>query len=105
MKYIVQFALVLLISFFTAIFGDDENAERIINAVSKIHSSDMKKIHIKQLDGGLTNVNYKVTFESATYFVRCGTSQNQLLDLNLENEWFCSSMASEAKLAPKIIYF
>lgn len=85
--------------------AQEKNLDKVFRVISQLPNFQADRALISRLNGGLTNDNYKVSFGATSYFVRCNCGQNQLLESSLEREWICASLAAEAELAPKIIYY
>ena len=76
----------------------------IDEVVTKIPEWNGKNISITPLSGGLTNSNFKVDVDGASYFVRVPGASTELLAIDRNNEYHNSKVASEAGVAPKILY-
>jgi thiamine kinase-like enzyme len=76
----------------------------IEEAVSKVDDWKGRNISIHPLSGGLTNTNFKVEVDGTSYFVRVPGADTELLAVNRDNEYYNSKAASEAGVAPKILY-
>lgn len=74
--------------------------EQILSAISKIANIDTHLIQFKEL-GGLTNTNYRVQIQDASYFVRIGTEYPEVFGTSTENDWHCTSLAAALTLSPK----
>ena len=77
----------------------------IEEAVAKIPDWKDKQISITPLSGGLTNSNFKVEVNGASYFVRVPGASTELLAVNRENEYHNSKAAHEAGVGPKVLYY
>ncbi len=86
---------------FSILHAEDDPLDKIIRVSTQLTNSKSAFAAIHTLDGGLTNLNFKVDIDSHSYFIRCSCSQNRLLGSSMEMEWHCSKMASAAGLAPK----
>lgn len=76
----------------------------IDEAVKKIEDWKGKNISIHQLSGGLTNTNYKVEVDGQPYFVRVPGASTELLAIDRNNEYHNTKAASEAGVAPRVLY-
>lgn len=72
--------------------------------VAKIEDWKDRKISITPLSGGLTNANYKVEVNGTPYFVRVPGESTDLLAIDRRNEVYNTKAASEAGVAPKVLY-
>ena len=76
----------------------------IEEVVSNIVDWAGKEVSITTLSGGLTNTNYKVIVDGKSYFVRVPGASTELLAIDRNNEYHNSKAASEAGVAPKILF-
>lgn len=76
----------------------------IDEVVTKIPDWNGKNISITPLSGGLTNSNFKVEVDGMPYFVRVPGASTELLAIDRNNEYHNTKAASEAGVAPKILY-
>lgn len=76
----------------------------IDEVVTKIPEWNGKNISITPLSGGLTNSNFKVDVDSVPYFVRVPGASTELLAIDRDNEYHNTKAASEAGVAPKVLY-
>jgi len=63
-----------------------------------------KPVEIKPLYGGLTNTNYRVEVDGASFFVRIPGAKTDLLAVDRKNEVFNTKAAAQAGVGPKVIY-
>jgi len=76
----------------------------IEEVVSKIDDWTGKQISITALSGGLTNTNYRITVDEIPYFVRVPGASTELLAIDRRNEYHNTKAASDAGVAPKVLY-
>jgi len=76
----------------------------IEEVVSKVDDWVGKEITITTLSGGLTNTNYKITVDGNPYFVRVPGASTELLAIDRKNEYHNTKAASDAGVAPKVLY-
>lgn len=72
--------------------------------IAKIPNWQGRKVSIQPLSGGLTNTNYKVVVDETPYFVRVPGESTELLAIDRANEYHNTKAASEAGVAPKVLY-
>jgi thiamine kinase-like enzyme len=72
--------------------------------LAKIEDWKGRNISITPLSGGLTNTNYKVEVDGTPYFVRVPGESTELLAIDRRNEVHNTKAASEAGVAPKVLY-
>ena len=77
----------------------------IEEAVAKIEDWRGRSISIQPLSGGLTNSNYKVDVDGTPYFVRVPGESTELLAIDRKNEYHNTKAASEAGVAPRVLYY
>lgn len=76
----------------------------IEEVVTKIDDWNGKNVSIHPLSGGLTNTNFKVEVDGRPYFVRVPGESTDLLAIDRNNEYHNTKAASEAGVAPKVLY-
>ncbi len=57
------------------------------------------------LDGGITNMNYKVDVGGEAFVIRITGARTELLGINRENEYIANKLAGELGIAPEVVYF
>ena len=97
--------LVFLIFIFSYINANEESLERVYRVLTLLPEWNGSAISVEELEGGLTNDNYKARVGLKDYFIRCGYTQNVILGVSLEREWQSTSIAAEAGLSPKTIQY
>lgn len=60
---------------------------------------------IKELTGGITNKNYKITLNGDSYVLRLGGNETKYLGIDRQTEYECSRLASQIGVAPEPIAF
>ena len=78
--------------------------EEILNTIkSDVPSlTDIKSIH--QLEGGLTNINFKIVTELDCYVLRVSDASANTLGINRENEYINSIRAHQAGLGAEVVH-
>ena len=78
--------------------------EEILNSLkSEVPSiTDIKSIH--RLEGGLTNINFKIVTEFDCYVLRLSDSSSTWLGINRENEYINSIRAHQAGLGAEVVH-
>jgi len=76
----------------------------IDEVVNKIDDWKGKKVSIHPLSGGLTNTNFKVEVDGVPHFVRVPGESTELLAIDRNNEYHNTKAASDAVVAPKVLY-
>ncbi|MCQ3936268.1 MAG: LPS biosynthesis choline kinase [Chloroflexi bacterium] len=76
----------------------------IEEVVAKIEDWKGKNISIQPLSGGLTNTNYKVEVDGTPFFIRVPGESTELLAIDRKNEYHNTKAASEAGVAPRVMY-
>jgi thiamine kinase-like enzyme len=64
--------------------------------------SDLKTI---PLDGGITNMNYKVEVGGEAFVIRITGAKTELLGINRDNEYIANKLAGELGIGPEVVYF
>jgi len=60
-----------------------------------------ESLEIKELTGGITNRNYKITVNGESYVLRLGGNETQFLGIDRKTEYECSLLASQIGVAPE----
>jgi thiamine kinase-like enzyme len=76
----------------------------IDEVVAKIADWNGKNVSFHALSGGLTNTNFKVEVNGVSYFVRVPGGSTELLAIDRNNEYHNTKAASEAGVAPQVLY-
>ncbi len=76
----------------------------IDEVVNKIPEWSGRNVSVTPLSGGLTNSNFKVEVDGTPYFVRVPGASTELLAIDRNNEYHNTKAASEADVAPKVLY-
>ena len=76
----------------------------IEEVVKQIDDWKERNVSIYQLSGGLTNANFKVDVDGVPYFVRVPGESTELLAIDRNNEYYNTNAASQAGVAPKVLY-
>lgn len=64
-----------------------------------------KHLEIKELTGGITNKNYKITADGEAYVLRLGGNETKYLGIDRQVEYDCSRLAADVGVAPEPIAF
>ena len=76
-----------------------DNLSPILQRIPLFNAS--KSIEVKELTGGITNRNYKITADGDCYVLRLGGNETQYLGIDRKNEYECSLLASQVGIAPE----
>jgi len=60
-----------------------------------------KDLEIKELTGGITNKNYKITIDGESYVLRMGGNETKYLGIDRKVEYECSRLAAQIGIAPE----
>jgi len=60
---------------------------------------------IKELTGGITNKNYKITVDNESFVLRLGGNETTYLGIDRQTEYDCSRLAAQIGVAPEPIAF
>ena len=60
-----------------------------------------KSPEIKELTGGITNKNYKITVDDESYVLRLGGNETKYLGIDRSVEYECSRLAAQIGIAPE----
>jgi len=64
-----------------------------------------KSPEIKELTGGITNKNYKITVDGESFVLRVGGNETKFLGIDRKVEYECSRLAAQVGVAPEPIAF
>jgi thiamine kinase-like enzyme len=64
-----------------------------------------KNLEIKELTGGITNKNYKITVDGESFVLRLGGNETKYLGIDRQVEYDCSRLAAQIGVAPEPIAF
>lgn len=67
--------------------------------------TSIRSFEIKELPGGITNRNYKVTVHGESFVLRLGGTETQFLGIDRKTEYECSRLAAQIGIAPEPIAF
>jgi thiamine kinase-like enzyme len=67
--------------------------------------ANAKNPEIKELTGGITNKNYKITVDGEAFVLRLGGNETTLLGIDRQVEYECSRLAAQIGVAPEPIAF
>ncbi len=60
---------------------------------------------IKELNGGITNRNFKITVDGESFVLRLGGNETTFLGIDRQTEYECSRLAAQIGVAPEPIAF
>jgi len=80
-----------------------DNLTPILQRIPQFASVEFPEI--KELTGGITNRNYKITIDGESFVLRLGGNETQFLGIDRKNEYDCSALAWEVGIAPEPIAF
>ena len=63
--------------------------------------SSAKSIEVKELTGGITNKNYKITVDGESFVLRMGGNETKHLGIDRKVEYECSRLAAQIGIAPE----
>jgi len=67
--------------------------------------ANAKNPEIKELTGGITNKNYKITVDGEAFVLRLGGNETKYLGIDRQVEYDCSRLAAQIGVAPEPIAF
>lgn len=75
----------------------------ILQRIPRFKSAQV--FEFKELSGGITNKNYKITADGDAFVLRLGGNETQFLGIDRRNEYECSALAWKAGIAPEPVAF
>jgi thiamine kinase-like enzyme len=76
-----------------------DDISRILQRIPQFASA--RSPEIKELTGGITNKNYKITVDGESYVLRMGGNETKFLGIDRKIEYECSLLASQIGIAPE----
>jgi thiamine kinase-like enzyme len=67
--------------------------------------ANAKNPEIKELTGGITNKNYKITVDGESFVLRMGGNETKYLGIDRAVEYECSRLAAQIGVAPEPVAF
>jgi thiamine kinase-like enzyme len=67
--------------------------------------ANRREIEVSELEGGITNLNYRVDVDGKSYHLRISGANTELLGINREYEYRAHLVAGELGIAPEVVYF
>lgn len=67
--------------------------------------ADRQEIEVSELEGGITNLNYRVDVDGKSYHLRIPGENTEMLGINREHEHKANLVAGELGVAPEVVYF
>jgi thiamine kinase-like enzyme len=64
-----------------------------------------QEIEVSELEGGITNLNYRVDVDGKSFHLRIPGVNTELLGINREYEYRSNLIAGELGIAPEVVYF
>ena len=80
-----------------------DNISAILQRIPQFAST--KGPEIKELNGGITNKNYKITVDGESFVLRLGGNETKYLGIDRRNEYECSRLAAQIGIAPEPMAF
>lgn len=104
LKHIKNY-FILFVFILANLNAKEEKLDRVFRVLTLLPEWSESSVSLNEIEGGLTNANYKAHVGSTNYFVRCGFHDNGPLGVSLDKEWNSASIASKAGLAPDTIFY
>src|SRR5690349_6097542 len=79
--------------------------QHIAHIISQIPGWSVERAVVTPLEGGITNQNYRVDIDGASFVLRVGGKGTHLLGIDRERESICSTLASRVGVAPAVHHF
>ncbi len=76
-----------------------DNLSPILQRIPQFNAA--KSIEVKELPGGITNKNYKITADGDCFVLRLGGNETHYLGIDRKIEYECSLLASQIGVAPE----
>jgi thiamine kinase-like enzyme len=69
------------------------------------HFASVKSLEVKELTGGITNKNYKISADGESFVLRMGGGETKYLGIDRKVEYECSLLAAKIGIAPEPTFF
>ena len=79
--------------------------QHIAHIVSQVPGWSAERAVVTPLQGGITNQNYRVDIDGASFVLRVGGKGTHLLGIDRERESICAGLASQVGVAPQMLRF
>ncbi len=79
--------------------------QHIAHIISQVPGWSAERAVVTPLQGGITNQNYRVDIDGASFVLRVGGKGTHLLGIDRERESVCSTLASRVGVAPRVLHF
>ena len=79
--------------------------QHIAYIISQVPGWSVERAVVTPLEGGITNQNYRVDIDGASFVLRVGGKGTHLLGIDRERESVCSTLASHVGVAPAVHHF
>jgi len=79
--------------------------QHIAHIISQVPGWSVERAVVAPLQGGITNQNYRVDIDGASFVLRVGGKGTHLLGIDRERESICSTLASRVGVAPAVLHF
>ena len=79
--------------------------EKLLSILKKIPGWTGQNATITSLSGGITNQNFRVDIDDASYVIRTFGKKTHYLGIIRENEYACSKIVAELGIGPAVIHF
>ncbi|MGH2495548.1 MAG: phosphotransferase [Ktedonobacteraceae bacterium] len=79
--------------------------QHIARILSQVPGWSVERAVVVPLEGGITNQNYRVDIDGATFVLRVGGKGTHLLGIDRERESICATLASQVGVAPRVLHF
>jgi thiamine kinase-like enzyme len=79
--------------------------QHIARILDQVPGWSAERAVVTPLQGGITNQNYRVDIDGASFVLRVGGKGTHLLGIDRERESICSTLASQVGVAPRVLRF
>ena len=85
--------------------GQELVQRRLEAVIARVHALHGRQVAITPLSGGITNHNYRVDVDGASYVLRLGGEGTDLLGIERDREYACSRAAAEAGVGAEVVAY
>jgi len=64
-----------------------------------------RRVEVTELEGGLTNQNFRVEVDGETFVLRACSTSTGPLGINRDHEYACAKVAAELGIAPQVVHY
>ena len=80
----------------------ESSIDRLIKLIPEWNG---KLIKVNRINGGITNINFKVIVGKKSFFLSMPSSNSELLNIDYKNKYYNNKICGEINISPRVIHF